>query len=298
MGVSSLGYVGIASTDVQQWREFATQVLGLMDNSKPDDENLYLGMDDREFRIVVFPADSDQFLFSGWELPNKQSYDAVVDKLDKSGQQVTLGTDDQASNRCVKELALTQDPDGNCLELYYGRIQSYKKFVSPQGISEFITGNMGLGHVVLPTPSLTSCYEYYTQFLGFEPTDYMDVELAPGAPSNGLHFLHCNNPRHHSLALFETPHPAGLIHMMVEVADIDEVGYALDRCQEHGVHITASLGRHVNDRMISFYLRCPSGFEIEYGCNGWQVDWRNYVPTHSKRQSFWGHKFDFPESQH
>jgi 3,4-dihydroxy-9,10-secoandrosta-1,3,5(10)-triene-9,17-dione 4,5-dioxygenase len=33
-----------------------------------------------------------------------------------------------------------------------------------------------------------------------------------------------------------------------------------------------TLGTHTDDRMTSFYLRTPSGFEIEYGCGGRFVD--------------------------
>ena len=29
-----------------------------------------------------------------------------------------------------------------------------------------------------------------------------------------------------------------------------------------------TLGTHTNDRMTSFYVRTPSGFEIEYGFGG------------------------------
>ena len=36
--------------------------------------------------------------------------------------------------------------------------------------------------------------------------------------------------------------------------------------------MTVSLGRHTNDEMISFYLRTPSGFDIEYGFGGKTVD--------------------------
>ena len=106
-----------------------------------------------------------------------------------------------------------------------------------------------------------------------------------------MHFMHCNNPRHHSLGLYQGEHPSGLIHFMLEVVDVDEVGYGLDRALNADTHISASLGRHSNDRMLSFYMRTPGGFEVEYGCQGWQVDWKTFVPTTSEIPSFWGHKF-------
>lgn len=43
------------------------------------------------------------------------------------------------------------------------------------------------------------------------------------------------------------------------------MGFALDRAKKAGVPITASLGRHPNAESISFYMRTPSGFELEIG---------------------------------
>lgn len=295
MKVKSLGYIGIETTDPSSWRTFATEILGLMDNTKEGDANLYFGMDEKEYRIIIIPGEKDRFRFSGWEMKNKNDFDETLDRLKVSGHPVERNDQGLASKRLVTEIAKTSDPDGNEMELYYGRVQSYKKFNSPIGVSKFVTGNMGMGHVVLPTPSLAKCLTFYSEILGFEESDYMDIILDPTEPAKGLHFLHSDNPRHHSLALFETEHAAGLIHMMIEVENIDEVGCAIDRCIENDVHITASLGRHTNDQMVSFYMRCPSGFEVEYGCSGLQVDWKNHIPTTSLSQDFWGHKFDFPK---
>ena len=37
--------------------------------------------------------------------------------------------------------------------------------------------------------------------------------------------------------------------------------------------------------------RAPAGFALEYGFDGLQLDWSNYVPTFSKRESHWGHRW-------
>ena len=36
--------------------------------------------------------------------------------------------------------------------------------------------------------------------------------------------------------------------------------------------MSATLGRHVNDKMLSFYMKTPGGFDVEFGCEGLQVD--------------------------
>ena len=51
-----------------------------------------------------------------------------------------------------------------------------------------------------------------------------------------------------------------------------------------------SLGRHTNDMMTSFYVRTPSGFEIEYGTGGVLVDEENWEVENYDAMSFWGHR--------
>ncbi len=111
----------------------------------------------------------------------------------------------------------------------------------------------------------------------------------PDHPGLALYFLHCDNPRHHSVALFEADIPGGLVHVMIEVEDFDDLGRCIDRCKKGGAPISINMGRHSNDLMVSTYITTPSGFDIEYGWDGWQVDWSDYVPTKSEIFSLWGH---------
>jgi 3,4-dihydroxy-9,10-secoandrosta-1,3,5(10)-triene-9,17-dione 4,5-dioxygenase len=131
--------------------------------------------------------------------------------------------------------------------------------------------------------------------MGFGQTDYMHFHFNPDPkdPGQGLHFLHCNNPRHHSLALFEdkNPHPGNLVHLMVEVDTLDDVGHFMDRVHQHKIDIVTGLGRHTNDRMVSMYIKTPAGFAMEFGFDGVQIDWANYTPTESSATSHWGHRW-------
>lgn len=107
----------------------------------------------------------------------------------------------------------------------------------------------------------------------------MNVRFTPDPeePAKRLHFMHCNNGRHHSIAIFEASSESGCIHMMLEVDSMDEVGRAMGRQETHDVKLSATLGRHINDDMISFYMKTPSGFDMEYGCGCLVVDWNKYT---------------------
>ena len=59
---------------------------------------------------------------------------------------------------------------------------------------------------------------------------------------------------------------------MLEVDELDHVGRALERVRKHKAPLSATLGRHMNDEMISFYVKSPGGFDVEFGTEGLQVD--------------------------
>ncbi len=68
------------------------------------------------------------------------------------------------------------------------------------------------------------------------------------------------------------PASAGIVHLMIAAASLDDIGRVLDRCARRGAPVPATLGRHANDLMVSFYVRTPGGFDIEYGAHGRLVD--------------------------
>ena len=105
-----------------------------------------------------------------------------------------------------------------------------------------------------------------------------------------MRFLGCC-PRHHSLALAPMNPAAGIVHLMIEVATLDDVGRALDRCIRRKATISSTLGRHANDLMVSFYVRTPGGFDIEYGTGGRVVDDSTWISRESTAVSLWGHVF-------
>ena len=123
---------------------------------------------------------------------------------------------------------------------------------------------------------------------------FRDILSVPGMEGAKVHFMHANNPRQHSLALFSGPHPLGIVHMMIEVENMDELGRAMDRVKDAGVHTLVSLGRHVNDNMCSVYLLAPGGIAVEYGYDGLLIDPATHVATVSYEGDLWGHDYNFP----
>lgn len=152
-------------------------------------------------------------------------------------------------------------------------------------MSGFVTGEQGLGHAVLIVPDLTAAETFYTEVLGFRVSDTIQHGMT-------LRFSHCRGhaARHHTVAMAAAPGMVGIHHLMLEVKSIDDVGSALDIVNERNIPLAMSLGRHTNDHMTSFYVRTPSGFEIEYGTGGTLIDDDNWEVGLHHATSFWGHK--------
>ena len=300
MSVSSLGYVVIETRDLAAWREFATRVLGVMEGDSADPDVLLLRMDDRPYRFWIRKGDREAFHAPGWEFASKDMFDEAIARLEAAGRPVERAEPMEARRRQVYELARSSDPCGNPFEVFHGRFYDYAPFVSPAAVSRFVTGDngdMGMGHVVLTAPAFDATHSFYKSVLGFADTDLGRFYLAGGGeddPGVGFAFMHARNGRHHSLALGQMPEsPNGAVHMMLEVGTLEDVGRAYDRVlrSKGKIPLSATLGRHVNDKMTSFYVQTPSGFDLEYGWNSLVIDPDTWVPTTSLRVSDWGHRW-------
>ena len=284
MDVQSLGYLRITAEDPHNWAGFADHVLG-MQAVPGEGDVLNLRMDDRHHRIAIEPGPpsgngAGGGACYGWEVADAAALDGAAGELEAAGVIVTAGSKEELESRRVAGMIHCLDPAGHRVELFCGADAGDGEFTPGRDISGFLTGELGLGHVVLMVPELEPAARFYQDVLGFRLSDYM---MAPFKAT----FLH-TNPRHHSLALLEVGVSA-LHHFMVELSDVDDVGRGYDLVQAEGIEVARTLGRHTNDRMISFYARTPSGFEVEYGYGGRLVDDASWEPCELTATSSWGH---------
>jgi 3,4-dihydroxy-9,10-secoandrosta-1,3,5(10)-triene-9,17-dione 4,5-dioxygenase len=294
MSIRSLGYLRIESAKIDEWRVYGLKVLGMVEGHGNTPGALYLRMDDFPARLVIVPGEQERLLASGWEAENEAGLRWVADRLEAAGVPYKEGSAEELAERRVAGLITFADPSGNTLEVFHGAALQHRRVVSPYG-HRFVTGEQGLGHVVLSTSDDVEALRFYRDVLGFRLRDSM--RLPPqlvGRPEDGepawLRFFGCN-PRHHSLAFLPLPTPTGIVHLMVEVEHSDDVGLALDRARRNKVKLAATLGRHVNDLMLSFYMKTPSGFDVEFGTEGRQVDDDDWIARESTAVSLWGHDF-------
>jgi 2,3-dihydroxybiphenyl 1,2-dioxygenase len=282
--ITGLGYVGVRAASLDDWRDFGTQLLGMQAQPLAS-KLLSFRMDDAPHRLAVRAADHDGIDYFGWEVRGSEALQSLAARIVRNGHDAVPMSAALRSERQVQDGFCTIDPAGNALEFFYGRDRADSSFRPGRPILGFRTGSLGMGHVVLNVVRIDQILPYYRDVLGFRLSDYTVRPFK-------AYFFHIN-ARHHSLALIESEH-AGLHHLMVELAGLDDVGQAYDLAQLQPGRVAATLGRHSNDHMTSFYIRTPSRFLIEYGWGGRDIDpdtWRSSELLHGP--SLWGHDRDW-----
>jgi 2,3-dihydroxybiphenyl 1,2-dioxygenase len=286
--ITQLGYVGIGVKDANEWEEFATTILGLDVVERLADGTLYLRMDEYHHRFMLHPNGNDDIVYAGWMVPTQRALEEFKANLTSHGVTVEAGTKEEIEQRRVVNLIKFQDPNGVRLEAFYGlQVRSEEPFQPSRPITGFKAGELGLGHIVLIARDIEETTRFYRDILGLRLSDFIDYSFGPHTLR--LVFLHAN-PRHHSVAFGQIPSQRKLVHFMLELQSIDDVGATYYLCQEKGIRISSTLGRHSNDKMVSFYMVSPSGFEVEYGFGGRLVDDTTWVIQLHKTASIWGHQ--------
>ncbi len=282
--VSQLGYVGISAKDVDVWERFATETLGLQVSGKEPDGTLFLRMDEYQYRIAIHPTGKDDLAYLGWQVSGEQQLHEMADQLKAAGITVVQADREEAKARKVEGLIKFDDPEGTATEIFFDPPITFDNpFNSPRPISGFVTGDQGLGHVVMFVKDLDRGVRFYRDVLGMRISDFI----------RSLAFFHCNS-RHHSVALIEAQAPKRLNHFMIQLQSINDVGALYDKCQDEEIPIVRGLGRHTNDHMTSFYMKTPSGFDVEYGWGARTVDDATWQVQRHEKGSIWGHRAPTP----
>lgn len=282
--VSALGYLRLNVSDPAAWDALAQKVLGLQRGRCGVEGAQRYRMDGRAYRLETIGSTGDGLAGIGWEVADARTWETLRGRLEKASIPVTVATPSTLLAKGVRGLLCCADPAGSPLEIYWGARLDISPFTSPRGV-RFVAGDLGLGHVVLgiERTRYRDTLDFYRDMLGFRTSDLYRLH------GREVTFLHCN-ARHHSLALAEWEGGPALVHFMLETDDLDAVGLALDACHLRGVQIKRALGRHSNDRMVSFYAQTPSGFDVECGWGGRLIDEATWTVTEIEHGTLWGHR--------
>ncbi len=285
--VTELGYVRFGVSDLAAWQHMATQLIGLEAFSEGNDKQVFLRSDINHHRIELIEDDADDLLTAGLRVAGVEEFKQVQQILGDAGVAFEVGSDALAKERYVLELLQLEDPAGNPLEIFHGpRLDTAKPFYPGRRMyGKFVTGDGGVGHMILAHDGLDKMHEFYAM-LGMRGSVEYRIPL-PNDNSMDILFMHCNS-RDHTFAFGVPTGGKKINHLMIEVDNLDDVFYSLERVEESNLPIKTAIGKHSNDHMISFYFETPSRFQIEIGCQGRPATHQSEYFT----GDIWGHRFE------
>jgi extradiol dioxygenase len=284
MQLTHLAYIGFESPAFAEWATLGPEIFGLeLVHEGP--EAVLLRNDDVVHNIAVHQGPADRVAYLGWATPSLAAWEQAVDDATDAGLAPAIGSENELSARGVMSLARFTDPFGFTHEIVCGHIREPGSFRPGRPMSGFVAGDEGVGHavVIVPLEKHSDAVRFYIDTMGMRHSDRI-----PMGPMT-VDFLHVG-PRHHSFALGGAPGMRGFHHLMLQVNSLNDVGRAYDLCRLRGLQFSMTLGVHTNDEMFSFYVRTPSGFEIEYGWGARRItDESSWRVGRYAAGSIWGH---------
>lgn len=284
-GIQQLGYLVFEVSELEEWEDFGTKVLGLMLVDRQEDGGFRLRNDGYRHRIIVTPGPKDDCVGIGLVMNDVAAADALRKRLNDEGVETTDASAELIKSRGVETMFSFREPAGNTVEVVTGLARATDALVHPLVPGGFVAEELGAGHVVMRARSREASERFFCDIVGFKLSDHIICDI--GGYKVDIAFTHVN-PRHHSVAFGENL-PKRIHHFLIQVNTLDDLGAAYDRATDAGIRINQTIGRHPNDRMVSFYAQTPSGFEFEYGFGAREVgdDWE---PTTYDHISEWGHR--------
>lgn len=278
--IQALSYIIVETPYLEAWMEQAHHHVGMQVDVVEAGRCIRLRVDEKFQRFVVSKVEGQATMGMGFEVADAAQLQRVNAALQSEGYSVSQGTAQELSLRGVDDMVYFHDPDGVRIEVCRGLADAATPFVPGRPIGGFRTGDMGLGHVALITEHFDQLSHLYRNIFGFKVSDHTEAPFK-------VEFLHCN-PRHHTIGLAHTGGPAKIYHLMLEYNDFDDVGRAYDMALTDPDSIGVTLGRHINDHAISFYLKNPDGWMFELGWATRTVgpDWE---VEELEGMSLWGH---------
>jgi 2,3-dihydroxybiphenyl 1,2-dioxygenase len=261
--VTELGYMGIGVKDLDAWKKFAAELVGLEISDDGERDRFYLRMDYWHHRLIVHADKSDDMLYLGFRVAGAEEFSEMQHQLTAADIKFRIGSEEEAEERKVIELLKLADPDGNPVEIFHGpHVQFSRPFHPGRRMhGRFKTGTGGMGHCVIREKDPKAAYRFYSQ-LGMRGG--VEYKIRMGKHIVTPIFMHCND-RDHTVAFGFGGGGRRINHLMIEVDNLDDVGLTYDLVRQNKVPVTIAPGKHSNDHMFSFYFRNPSGWIWEYG---------------------------------
>jgi catechol-2,3-dioxygenase len=242
--VFQLGYVALATPDVERAKRHYQQSLGMTEVERGGDGSIYLSIGYSHHDIVLRPAKEKALLNVGFQLKPHIKVGDFARDVRQIGLNATVKTD---SLPAVAELVDVEAPGGLALQFYNAIAAPFP------GFKQTGASPLRLGHVGIINPEGDRTIAFFTEFLGFARTD----DIAGIA-----HFLTCNR-QHHVVNLVKAP-ASRVHHIAFELRDTSCHGLAADVLRANGVNLLWGPSRHTAGHNVASYHHDPDNVMIEF----------------------------------
>jgi catechol 2,3-dioxygenase-like lactoylglutathione lyase family enzyme len=272
---SGLAHLIFERPDLQPAEDFLTD-FGLVPASRTDDLLTLRGAAATPYCYRVHRAPRPRFVGAGFSVPTREELERLARVDGASG--ITPSRHPGGG-----EVVTLRDPSGFTVEVIHG--QAPAEEIPTREPLAFNVGHerkrinrtqrpptkppevIRLGHAVLEVADYQATCAWYTQHLGFIPSD---VQVLPdGQPA--VTFLRLDlgdTPAdHHTLALAQGFMPL-YSHSAYEIVDADAVGMGQRVLREKGWTHAWGIGRHILGSQIFDYWQDPWGDKHEHYCDG------------------------------
>src|SRR5258708_38719765 len=119
MEIQAFGYLGVGSSNLDDWTAFATSAIGMQSVDRANSMRAFR-MDDRKQRLFIDRAIEPGTQVFGWEVANAAALDSLAARLEAAGVAVKREPAALADQRCVAGLISFAGPGGNRLGAFPG----------------------------------------------------------------------------------------------------------------------------------------------------------------------------------
>jgi catechol-2,3-dioxygenase len=252
MTITRLGHVGLVVTDIEAYRTFLTDGIGMLEV-----EAARFALDTRHHQIRLTQGASPGCDGIGFDVSDLASLDDFRARVTDAGFAIVRET---PVDDAVEHGFSFQVPDGPVVELCVG-VRYGERRDSPTKIRK-------LGHVTIGTPEAAAVERIFVDVLGFRISDRFPGVLA---------WARCNRD-HHSVGFAPALVP-GLHHIAFEIESFAHIEQVADTFARRGHRLVWGPGRHGPGNNLFVYLEDPDGSLIEIFCDLVQIEnEHDYVP--------------------
>lgn len=246
-----LGRVDLNVTDLDRSGAFYERIVGLQRAGGTADAEIAFrcGLDDCE--VVLHRSSTPGFRSVGIELAE----DAALDALHRHFEERRVAWEAIPAEECARRrrrgAVRIAEPNTGAAYEFYRPLAARDGPAFRAGVAQI----QRIGHVVFTTPRYAETLAFLKGVLGFATSDDIEGVITFMRPPP--------SPYHHGIGVARGMRH-GLHHVNFMVAQIDDLGIAINRFKRHDVPVVFGPGRHIASNSVFLYFLDPDGLTLEY----------------------------------